>query len=421
LKDNPDKIWDKLNAEYNLKNENLHTHFRAQMAKLTLQPGGNVREHAQRYTELRIRYLAMGGSMDDDVFISIFLDTLPESMRIALSDYMSILKRVGQTITAEDVIKRAIGGAANTATTTPAPSNFAFASAETIDDSESADATSEDTTPTVEIWDITHEPLSPPLPSLPAHRQGHNRHSRQPRFLCRREGEITVSLQNDKNEDVHITLKDVLYAPSMAYTLVSIAKATDAGFKFTLQKDRCEVFEPGGKCIGKILRSPDSKLWRRVNRPAKQLANAIMNTYTVDQLHRALGHIAHDSVRKLVAEGHITGVQIDPTSKPSECAACREAKMTKADIPKTRTSLISSKYGEIVHSDVWGPAQTRAVGGYAYYVTFHRRLQPRNSHLLAKVKGRSPQKLPKLRSMGQKPPKCRYKMPTIRPRRGILE
>jgi hypothetical protein len=44
--------------------------------------------------------------------------------------------------------------------------------------------------------------------------------------------------------------------------------------------------------------------------------------------------------------------------------------MTKADIPKSRTSPLSTKYGEIVHSDVWGPAAFRAIHGYQYYITF---------------------------------------------------
>jgi hypothetical protein len=108
LTDDPHKVWDKLIAEYDQKNENLRTRFRSQMAKLVLQSGGNVREHAQKHTELRLRYQAMGGSMDDDVFISLFLDTLPEESRLALSDYMSILRKCGKTVTAEDVIRRAI-------------------------------------------------------------------------------------------------------------------------------------------------------------------------------------------------------------------------------------------------------------------------------------------------------------------------
>lgn len=64
----------------------------------------------------------------------------------------------------------------------------------------------------------------------------------------------------------------------------------------------------------------------------------------VNELHRILGHVSQTAVLDAVKNGLVTGVELDTTSKPEFC-----------DV-----------YGELVHTDLWGPAQTMSIAGALY-------------------------------------------------------
>jgi hypothetical protein len=40
------------------------------------------------------------------------------------------------------------------------------------------------------------------------------------------------------------------------------------------------------------------------------------------ELHRHLGHIAPSSARKLIQNGAIVGIELDPDSQEADCNAC---------------------------------------------------------------------------------------------------
>lgn len=43
----------------------------------------------------------------------------------------------------------------------------------------------------------------------------------------------------------------------------------------------------------------------------------------IDELHRRLGHIAHDTVKKLVDNGLVKSIELDLESKPTFCSSCK--------------------------------------------------------------------------------------------------
>ena len=50
------------------------------------------------------------------------------------------------------------------------------------------------------------------------------------------------------------------------------------------------------------------------------------------------------------------------------CEACQFGKQRRHPFPKERN--VSKGILDVIHSDVWGPAQTTTFGGCRYYVTF---------------------------------------------------
>jgi hypothetical protein len=91
----------------------------------------------------------------------------------------------------------------------------------------------------------------------------------------------------------------------------------------------------------------------------------------LEQLHRRMGHISPGIAKKLVSEGFVTGVRLVSTADAEFfCESCVYAKATRKSIPKAHEGERAKKFGDEVHSDLWGPAPVETKGGRRYYVTF---------------------------------------------------
>jgi transposase InsO family protein len=76
-----------------------------------------------------------------------------------------------------------------------------------------------------------------------------------------------------------------------------------------------------------------------------------------------------DAVQYAVKQGLIEGVELNSASTPEFCEACTKAKATHQPFPE-ETANRAHTYGELVHTDLWGPAQTESVAGHLYYISF---------------------------------------------------
>ena len=94
-----------------------------------------------------------------------------------------------------------------------------------------------------------------------------------------------------------------------------------------------------------------------------------------------------------------TGVVIElPTFKEKEiegvCEACQFRKQHRHPFPKERN--VSKGLLDVVHSDVWGPAQTATFGGMPILRALHRRLLQAHLDLPNAAKERTVQTLPNI-------------------------
>ena len=130
------------------------------------------------------------------------------------------------------------------------------------------------------------------------------------------------------NKRTTVTLKNALYVPQMAFTLIySIAAGS------------------------------------------QHRANIAKGKLTICELHRALGHVSQPAILDAVKKGLIEGVELDSTSQPEFCEACTQAKSLRQPFP-AETKNRARTYGELVHTDLWGPAQTASMMGASYYISF---------------------------------------------------
>ncbi|TFY74272.1 hypothetical protein EWM64_g9740, partial [Hericium alpestre] len=176
-----------------------------------------------------------------------------------------------------------------------------------------------------------------------------------------------------------ITLKDVLYTPSIAFTLFSISRIDASGFSTMFRDGHCQIRSPAGRIIARILR--DSNLYKFTS-PADALAtHALASIAAIDDhsanltlsaadLHRRLGHMSIDAAKSLIKQGAITGINLDDLIQEMElCRACVQAKIRRVPFPKECSRPRLTIYGELVSSDLFGPAHVASLAGHRYAMT----------------------------------------------------
>lgn len=90
---------------------------------------------------------------------------------------------------------------------------------------------------------------------------------------------------------------------------------------------------------------------------------------TIFKLHKVLGHVSQTAVLNAMKKGLIEGVKLNSTSQPEFCDICMKAKSKHKPFPK-ETESRAERYGERIHTDLWGPSQTESLGGCKCYISF---------------------------------------------------
>ena len=165
-----------------------------------------------------------------------------------------------------------------------------------------------------------------------------------------------------------LRLTEVLYSPEVSYTLMSIGRLDEKGFEVTFSDGKCTIKGPDGNHIGTI---PKAKGLYCVAHDEPETAITAEEVLTLDQFHHRMGHILAGVTCRLVDNGFITGVRLEPSSSGDYfCKLCVYAKVTQKPIPKAREGDRTIKFGDEVHLDLWRPAPVEMKGGHKYYIMF---------------------------------------------------
>ena len=190
-------------------------------------------------------------------------------------------------------------------------------------------------------------------------------------FEATEKGDMHITMPNGKATS-RILLKDVLYAPKMGVTLISISKIDVAGYAALFHKSQLRIFSSmkERKVLAQILIR--NGLYRVEHEKDVDVAAAVIpEVISIEKLHRLMGHIAPEAARKMVEKGLVEGFRLDDTTlMPGTCPSCEYGKAHRKPIKKEREAPRAGKIGEEVHSDVWGPSPVKTIGGREYYLTY---------------------------------------------------
>ncbi|KAL0559430.1 hypothetical protein IC582_004040 [Cucumis melo] len=174
--------------------------------------------------------------------------------------------------------------------------------------------------------------------------------------------------------DRYIMLKNVLYAPQMKRSLISISCMLEHMYRISFEINEAFIFRKSIHVCSAILENNLYKLrptWanfvlntemfrtaKTQNKRQKVSSNAFL-------WHLRLDHINLNRIGRLVKNGLLS--QLEDNSLPP-CDSCLEGKMTKRSFTgkglRAKTSL------ELVHSDLCGPMNVKARRGYEYFISF---------------------------------------------------
>ena len=89
----------------------------------------------------------------------------------------------------------------------------------------------------------------------------------------------------------------------------------------------------------------------------------------IELWHKRICHINLQQLRGMQSNGVIIRLSTFESKRVDQVGeACQFGKEHRLPFPKE--SYVSKGLLHIIHSDVWGPAQTPTIGGCRYYVTF---------------------------------------------------
>jgi hypothetical protein len=156
------------------------------------------------------------------------------------------------------------------------------------------------------------------------------------------QGDIKVDLLLG-NKYTTVTLRNTLYTLKMALTLISVHQITTACFTVPFKNDACKILSPALK--RKLITSIAQVNGLYVI-PAQTEESAHVAKLTINELCRALGHVAQGAIQYMVKQGPIEGVELDSASTPEFCEAsstlyfCLVTQITGLDIDTDVTGYL---------------------------------------------------------------------------------
>ena len=181
-------------------------------------------------------------------------------------------------------------------------------------------------------------------------------------------GDVVINVPNGECF-TQLRLQGVLYSPNVAYTLVSIGRLDDAGFSATFGQGKCVLRGPDDQLVGEVARNS-----RRIYKVEHEegIANPAVETLTLQQLHRRLGHPSVQVTRDLLKKGMAIGLRLEytPHGTPFFCDSCIYAKAIRKAVSNLRGGKRAEVFGGEVHSDLWGKSPLMSKGGKWYWITF---------------------------------------------------
>ena len=174
------------------------------------------------------------------------------------------------------------------------------------------------------------------------------------------EGTVEMHMLLSDGSKRGCALKKVLYVPALAYNLVSISRAAEAGKFVCFNDSGCEFLNEASETIALGVRQ--GSLYYLKFAVKSQEGVYVARIKNKERLwHRRFGHLNEQSMQKLVRQGLVDRLDYNTSGEIGICEACIGGKQCKKGFKPSKT--MTSMPLELVHSDVCGKMGQKSLGG----------------------------------------------------------
>ena len=181
-------------------------------------------------------------------------------------------------------------------------------------------------------------------------------------------GAVEVKLELPGGESKIGRLNKVLYVPTLAYNLLSVAKATEAGKTVTFGETQGEVIDGEGEVVAAM--SKAGNLYYLKCKPLKnERINSASHQSKENLWHRRFGHLGERSLCTLKKDGLVNRLDYDVSKEIDFCESCMSGKIHRSSFPKSGRERAEEPLG-LVHSDVCGKISSPSLSQAEYFIVF---------------------------------------------------
>lgn len=180
-------------------------------------------------------------------------------------------------------------------------------------------------------------------------------------------GMVKLSMNMPDAKEKQCVLHDVLWVPELAFNLLSVSKATEAGKTTEFTKESCRIRDVKGNLIA--VGSKVGSLYYLDHGSTPHQA-VLAEGHTLQTLwHRRFGHLGNQGLAQLAEREMVDGLDLNQGEEASFCEPCAEGKHHRSPFPISM-SRQSKRALELIHSDVCGKIGTPSLSGAQYFLTF---------------------------------------------------
>lgn len=180
-------------------------------------------------------------------------------------------------------------------------------------------------------------------------------------------GNCNLKFKNSQGEITHARLTNVLYVPELNANFISIGKLTQHGLQVKFYQNKADIMDNE-----KVLTTATIKnnLFKLNNDDEHNYSiNQIKNKkFCIHELHRMFGHLNYESIKRMLNEQLVTGVELKSCKCTSTCNVCLKSKLTRKSFMNEKPKQ-SKQILDLIHTDVCGP-MSETYSKKRYILTF---------------------------------------------------
>ena len=182
-------------------------------------------------------------------------------------------------------------------------------------------------------------------------------------------GDVILQMKLPHAKSQECTLHNVLFVPGLAYNLLSVTSAAKKDKITTFYDLRCEIRDTKSRLIACGHREGSLYYLDHHGVPPQVHSVREQESSRGTIWHRRFGHLGEQSLKLLVKNSMVNGLDCDYSQELDFCESCTEGKSHRSPF-QSSTSKRAVQVLELVHSDVCGKIGARSLGGGEYFVTF---------------------------------------------------